>query len=313
MRCAWLQPPSLEKRGWPLEGNNVKNDSNRALIIGGGRGGCAMLEMLLEEQLIHVVGVVDVVSDAPGMELARVAGISTFADLDEALKACQPCMAFNLTGNMLVNEELLSKNHVGGVVGGVEALMMWRMVTRMQEMKNVLYHQAHHDQLTEVYNRRYMIERLNQGIAESVRYDMPYSAALIDLDHFKSVNDTHGHAAGDAVLKSVVSAIQTCLRQSDILGRWGGEEFLVLLPHIDGEHAVMAAHKWLKHVSASPVDMGDGQSKVITFSSGVATFDKAWMEKGQGKALDTFMECIDNRLYRAKDAGRNRIVGADIS
>ncbi len=290
----------------------MKNDNNRALIIGGGCGGCAMLEMLLEEKMIRVVGVVDIVADSPGMELARASGIPTFTDLDEALKDCEPCMVFNLTGDMKVNEKLTKKNHMGGIIGGVEALMMWRMVTRMQEMQNELFHLAHHDPLTGIYNRRYMLDHLKHGLEEALRYDMPYSAVLIDLDLFKSVNDTHGHAAGDAVLKGVVSAVQECLRQSDMLGRWGGEEFLVLLPHIDGAHAAMAAHKWLNHVSASTIDLGNGQSKAITFSAGVAAFDKSWMEKGVEKAMDAFLECIDNRLYRAKEAGRNRVIGSDL-
>lgn len=269
--------------------------------------------MLREEKTLHVAGVVDPVADAPGMELARTLDIPVFTDMDEALRACGPCMVFNLTGDIRVSEELAGKTHVGGVLGGVEALLMWRMVTRLQEMQNELRYQAYHDSLTGAYNRRYMLERLEHGIAEASRYDMPYSIVLIDLDHFKDINDTFGHAAGDAVLKDVVSAVQERLRQADVLGRWGGEEFLVLLPHIDDAHAVLAAHKWLKHVSASPMDLGKDQSRTITFSAGVVAFDKAWMENGPGEALDRFLECVDNRLYRAKEAGRSRVVGADTS
>jgi len=287
----------------------MQDNSNQVLIIGGGRGGSAMLEMLLEEKMVHVAGIIDTIADAPGMELARAVGIPAFTNLDNALKACEPCIVFNLTGNVNVSRELEGKEHKGGVIGGVEALMMWRMVTRIKEMQKDLCHQANHDPLTGVYNRRYLMDHLEQGITEAVRYDMPYSAVMIDLDHFKLVNDTYGHAAGDAVLKGVVSCLREDLRQSDRLCRWGGEEFLVLLPHIDAPGAMLAANKWRKHVSGGPMDLGNGQSKTITFSAGVSTFDKAWMEKGAEKAMEAFLECMDNHLYRAKAAGRNRIVG----
>jgi len=106
-------------------------NGNRVLIVGGGRGGSAMLEMLLEEKMIQVAGVVDTVADAPGMELARAQGIPTFTDLHEARNVCEPCMVFNLTGSTDIEKELIRKNHTGGIMGGVEALLMWRMVTRM--------------------------------------------------------------------------------------------------------------------------------------------------------------------------------------
>jgi len=290
----------------------VQDDGNRALIIGGGRGGSAMLEMLLEEKMVHVVGVVDTVADAPGMELARASGIPAFTSLEKALKACEPCVVFNLTRDLNINSELARLGHTGGVVGGIEALMMWRMVTRMQQLQRDLYHQAHHDPLTGAFNRRYMMNQLRHGIVEAGRYGIPYSVVLIDLDNFKRVNDSYGHAAGDAVLKGVVSRLEECLRAADILGRWGGEEFLILLPHATGSQAALAAHKWLRHVSASPMDLGSEQSIAITFSAGVAAFDKAWLDEDVEKAIDTLLECVDNRLYRAKEAGRNRVVGADI-
>jgi diguanylate cyclase (GGDEF)-like protein len=217
----------------------------------------------------------------------------------------------NLTGDLKVNEELARLGHTGGVIGGVEALMMWRMVTRMKEMQQELSYQAQHDSLTGVYNRRFILEHLRHGIYECGRYGIAYSAVLIDIDHFKNVNDAHGHAAGDMVLKGFVSRLQSCLRNTDMLGRWGGEEFLVLLPHTDGPHAAMAAWKWLQRVSAEPMELGKGESETITFSAGVASFDKAWMAQGVDAAVDAFLECLDKRLYRAKESGRNRVVDSD--
>ncbi len=111
---------------------------------------------------------------------------------------------------------------------------------------------SRHDPLTGAYNRRYVLDHLQQGLNEAARYDKPYAVAMLDLDHFKAVNDSLGHAAGDAVLQGLVQRLQECLRHADILGRWGGEEFLVLLPNMDLEHATLAVKKWLKHVSGTP-------------------------------------------------------------
>lgn len=267
-----------------------------------------MLEMFLEEKMVHITGVVDTQPDAPAMELARASGIPVFTDLDAALATCEPCLVFNLTGKDDINHVLINKGHIGGIVGGVEALMMWKMVTKLQEMQKALYYQAHHDPLTGAYNRRYVLDHLQQGLNESVRYDKPYAVAMLDLDYFKAVNDSLGHAAGDAVLKGLVERLQECLRNADILGRWGGEEFLILLPNMDLGHALMAAKKWLAHVSRSPIQLDDRHSKTITFSAGVAAFDRSWMQYGMERAMDRLLQCADRHLYHAKETGRNKVV-----
>lgn len=286
-------------------------ESNRILIVGGGRGGSAMLELMLDEEMVSVVGIVDVLPDAPGMDLARSRGIPAFTRLEQALAVCEPCMVFNLTGNVKVEEELHMLGHAGGIVGGVEALMMWRVVTRMKEMQRELFHQAQHDQLTGIYNRRSILEHLRRGVHETERYGIDYSAVMIDIDHFKHINDAYGHAAGDKALTGLVLRLQSCLRNTDIFGRWGGEEFMVLLPHIDGPRATVAARKWLRCVATEPMDLGKGKAQIVTFSAGVASMDKAWMKKGTDAAVDAFLECLDKRLYRAKESGRNRVMGLD--
>ena len=294
--------------GRPSALKQIAEHGNRVLIIGGGQGGRAMLEMFLEEKMVRVTGVVDTRSDAPAMELARASNIPVFADLDAALTACEPCLVFNLTGKDDLHRTLIDKGHIGGIVGGVESLMMWKMVTKLQEMQKALYYQAHHDPLTGAYNRRYVLDHLQQGLNEAARYDKPYAVAMLDLDHFKAVNDALGHAAGDAALQGLVQRLQECLRHADILGRWGGEEFLVLLPNMDLEHATLAVEKWLKHVSGTPLRLNDRHCKTITFSAGVAAFDPDWVQYGVERAIDRLLQCADQHLYHAKEAGRNRVV-----
>jgi len=286
-------------------------ESNRILIIGGGRGGSAMLELMLDEEMVSVAGIVDVLPDAPGMNLARSRGIPTFTRLEHALAVCGPCIIFNLTGDVKVENKLQMLGHSGGIVGGVEALMMWRVVTRLKEMQRELFHQAQYDQLTGIYNRRSILDHLRRGVHESERYGIAYSAVMIDIDHFKRINDAYGHAAGDKALTGLVSRVQSCLRNTDIFGRWGGEEFLILLPHIDGPQAAVAARKWLRCVATEPMDLGKGKAQIVTFSAGVASMDKAWLKKGTDAAIDAFLECLDKQMYKAKESGRNRVVGPE--
>lgn len=127
-----------------------------------------------------------------------------------------------MTGDATVDVELRRRGHAGGIIGGTEALLIWGMVERMHEMRVKLEDQVDRDPLTGIFNRRYMMERLGQGIAEFSRYDMSYSAAMLDVDKFKEVNDRYGHAAGDKAIKVIVSILKAELRGADILGRLGG-------------------------------------------------------------------------------------------
>jgi len=284
--------------------------SNRILIVGAGRGGSAMLELMLDEEMIQVAGIMDISPDANGLKLARQHGIPTFTSLKAALDACEPCIVFDLTHSIAIEEDLKRHGHTRGIVGGVEALMMWRMVMRMREMKEEFFYQARHDQLTGIPNRRCMLEHLRHGIQENARYKTDYSAVLIDIDHFKHINDTYGHVSGDKALVSLVVRLQAGIRSADIFGRWGGEEFLVLLPHTDELMAAQAARNWLSYISSEPMDLGNGKFQTVTFSAGVASFERAWLKNGIDIAVDTFLGKLDDQLYRAKASGRNRVMGS---
>jgi len=283
----------------------LRDDPSRVIILGGGQGGLAMFEMLQDEPLAEVIAIVDVDDDAPGVLAAKALGVQTFHDVETALLACAPCVAFNLTGNEMVEEVAAGILGAGGVIGGLEARLMWRMVTDLKNTKKDLEFLATHDSLTGLYNRRYITEQLEREVSHAVRYGVDCSLVILDLDHFKDVNDVYGHLAGDAVLKHVAQVLKTSIRASDILGRWGGEEFLILLPHTPLEQAAQAVQKWLDKLQRTSVHLVEGQTIQISFSAGVASLSEEM--KGiadMNKLLDVLLEEADLCLYAAKDAGR---------
>jgi len=294
------------------KGKRLRDDPSRVIVLGGGRGGLAMLEMLHDEALATVVGMVDVDANALGMVKARELGVETFYDVESALVACAPCVAFNLTGNEMVEEVAADILGAGGVIGGLEARLLWRMVTDLKKAKVDLEFLASHDPLTGLYNRRYITEQLEREVSLAMRYGMDCALAILDLDYFKRVNDEHGHVSGDVVLKFVADTLQQSVRTSDVLGRWGGEEFLVLLPHTSEKNAVQAVQTWLDKLTSQTVKLTDGERVQVSFSAGVASFlASVESEESQdmNKAVDALLELVDNRLYKAKEQGRSCVVG----
>ena len=157
------------------------------------------------------------------------------------------------------------------------------------------------DQLTGVSNRARFYELAEAEFARWKRFRQPLSALMIDIDHFKRINDTYGHAAGDEVLRQVAVSLQTGLRSIDVIGRVGGEEFAILLPSIDLEGAEMVAERLRRTVAGlSPVS--DGTAIPVTISLGVAQID------GDARAFDALLKAADAALYSAKQGGRNKVV-----
>jgi diguanylate cyclase (GGDEF)-like protein len=164
------------------------------------------------------------------------------------------------------------------------------------------------DALTGVYNRRYMDRRLLEEVARARRQSYRLSCMYIDIDHFKRVNDTFGHLAGDDVLREVAARIKAELRISDALGRFGGEEFVVLLIDADLESASMVAQRIRASVALAPVDLSTGERVPVTVSIGVATLDDFERDHAiEGVAQDLVAQA-DTALYQAKANGRNRVV-----
>jgi diguanylate cyclase (GGDEF)-like protein len=148
-----------------------------------------------------------------------------------------------------------------------------------------------------VYNRAKLYELLDGARHEHERYGTPFAVIMFDIDHFKAVNDRHGHGTGDAVLRELGRRTQGLMRETDHFGRWGGEEFLVIATHTEATGAVELAERIRLSVAEEPFP-GVG---TVTVSLGVA-------EIGPGEPLEYLEERADTALYRAKEAGRNRVV-----
>jgi two-component system cell cycle response regulator len=169
-----------------------------------------------------------------------------------------------------------------------------------------LYESAMHDPLTGVYNRRYLDGHLDAEFAFASRHGTSLSLLLIDADHFKRVNDSFGHAAGDTALRALAGHLKSSVRAEDMIARFGGEEFAVLAREISVEGALAVAERIRRSVEATPVKLDDGRSVPLTVSIGVVTMGS----RRPYASSDALLEAADEALYRAKEAGRNRSEGA---
>jgi diguanylate cyclase (GGDEF)-like protein len=160
------------------------------------------------------------------------------------------------------------------------------------------------DELTGLHNRRFTELRLKEELTRSQRHNRRCSCILLDIDLFKHVNDTHGHAGGDAVLRGLARAARSALRESDMLGRWGGEEFLAVLPETDLAGARVIAERLRQSVEAMRVDYG-GRQLGATVSLGVA--DALPGHDPDARDAEQLVARADEALYRAKEGGRNRV------
>lgn len=161
--------------------------------------------------------------------------------------------------------------------------------------------QATHDVLTGALNRRTVVEGLQREIARAQGNGSSVGVILMDLDHFKLINDTYGHPTGDMVLQETVRRLRQELRPYDLLGRYGGEEFLIALPGCTITATVKIAERLRQHLAGEPMSLPDGQI-LITGSFGVASFTD------ENETVDTLIQQADASLYRAKHKGRNRVV-----
>lgn len=180
-----------------------------------------------------------------------------------------------------------------------------------EELKKLLHHQkeliqelerlAHTDSLTGVWNRRYLFTLVEQEFNRSCRYHRPFTVIIIDIDYFKKINDTYGHAIGDEVLIVMTQTVLNGLRNVDFLGRIGGEEFLAYLPETDLDAAVKTSER-IRKTFEKLVISAQGQQISITLSIGVAT------QKLGDETANVIIQRADKALYRAKKLGRNRVV-----
>ncbi|MCB1985864.1 MAG: sensor domain-containing diguanylate cyclase [Burkholderiales bacterium] len=177
----------------------------------------------------------------------------------------------------------------------------------MSILRDRLMHNSLNDALTGINNRRFFDQRLPEEISRCKRLQKPISCLFIDVDHFKQFNDTYGHASGDMVLKQVAGIIRNTLRKSDIVGRYGGEEFAILLPDTDHLNAVRIAERIRKNIQKHCYKFDTHQLQV-TVSIGIADFQKfADENKTLTEIAEILISAADGALYKAKQAGRNCI------
>jgi len=155
------------------------------------------------------------------------------------------------------------------------------------------------DPLTRVHTRHYLLVDLAKRIALTKRSKRPFSLAFIDIDHFKQVNDTFGHVVGDRVLRAVADCINAAVRNSDVVGRYGGEEFAVIMPDTDLMDAHLVAERLRSSIES--IDFADLKGAPLTISLGVTQ----WLAGDE--STETIIERADRALYRAKNSGRNRV------
>jgi diguanylate cyclase (GGDEF)-like protein/PAS domain S-box-containing protein len=172
-------------------------------------------------------------------------------------------------------------------------------VTKMKEMEEQLKLLSRTDQLTQLYNRVKFHDSLNREITMVKRYETDLSLIMFDIDHFKKTNDTYGHDVGDEVLAGLAQLAEKCIWETDIVARWGGEEFMVLLPHTNLDGALTLAERIRSRVAENSFKTVGS----ITCSFGVTQFVKT-------DDSETFTKRVDQALYEAKQKGRNRVVAA---
>ncbi len=205
------------------------------------------------------------------------------------------------------NREFTAEIAAISMVYGNEAAVLVALndISHRKQLENELLHQANTDSLTGISNRRYFLAQAEQEMRRSRRFARSLSVMMIDLDHFKKVNDQHGHAAGDAVLQGVVKASLESLRQSDQLGRIGGEEFAVILPETNLEAATDVASRLLTHIAERPIIAYGGETKHVAIPCTVSV-GLAQLEAKDG-SIDDLLHRADEALYCAKKNGRNRV------
>jgi len=171
------------------------------------------------------------------------------------------------------------------------------LMKELEEKNRQLEDKAIHDQLTGLYNHGYMFERLSHSQQVSWRYNKPLSVIMFDLDHFKSVNDTWGHQAGDLVLAKVAGVIKDTVRQADLAGRYGGEEFMIICPETSLENAFHLADRIRIGISEADMEI---EGLKVTISGGVA-------ESCTNEPVEQLVNRADELLYNSKKSGRNQI------
>lgn len=225
---------------------------------------------------------------------AAFGGLGVAPDTD--LRTAALCMATTVTFVLIVAQEAYQRSRK--LDRARKALR--RQLESIGALQAQLREQAERDPLTGMYNRRHLDVALPEALRRCAATGAPISVAMIDVDHFKRINDAHGHPSGDQVLRALAGILSAQVRGSDIVCRFGGEEFLVVLPGMPRDGAMARAEAWRGAFEAARVAAA-GESISATLSVGIATFPE------DGDAAAALVRAADDALYRAKRSGRNRV------
>jgi diguanylate cyclase (GGDEF)-like protein len=254
----------------------------------------AQLIRIIVESAVEATGASGGVVLGPNGELARA------GDPDAGTERLAfPLRVGNSDFGMLV---IASENFEADQVETVASLAAQVVVAlENARLHRMVERQAMVDSLTGLANRRSLEESLRSELARAARFADTVSVVLADLDDFKQVNDRYGHAAGDEVLKAFATALRKTVRESDVAGRWGGEEFALVLPGTDAPGGARLAERARAAIEASRVEMPNGDLISVTASFGVAAFPES-------REISEILEAADAALYAAKDGGKNRVM-----
>ncbi len=220
--------------------------------------------------------------------------VSSMTDIDSKVRG------FKVGGVDYINKPF---QHAEILVRVNTHITLLRLRKHLEEQNAELERLANTDYLTNLYNRRCFFRRAEEEFAEVARSGTPMSITLIDLDHFKRINDTHGHLVGDRVLVHMAQLIRSHCRESDVVARYGGEEFIILHPSLDRQNAFRVAERIRKGVEATPF-LHERHEIGLTLSAGVVDTQTSKV----CQRIDDVLALADIALYQAKDAGRNRVV-----
>jgi two-component system cell cycle response regulator len=258
------------------------------------------LEMLRGDRRYHLV-----ISD---LIMPGIGGLALVREIRETPRfEMLPVLVF--TGSrekedVVSNLQAGASDYVAKNCDEVEFFARVRNLARTGVLQESLDKASRTDELTQLANRRHGTQRLDEEVSRSRRYDRSLAVALLDIDHFKKVNDTHGHQAGDEVLIAVSSHLKSASRDSDCAIRWGGEEFLLVFPETSLEEAAGIVERFRSQVESSPTKVVGGAELSVTVSGGVARLEP-------DDTIESLVARADAALYRAKELGRNQLLLAE--
>ena len=295
--------------------SNITNCEACAILLTEGD----KVSILAERGFVSSFGSISLSADMPAIKQiieTKKPIFSNDLETDSALSSCVPA---GCRAKSLICVPIIINNEVKGIIHldsfeknafdeeDLNFVELLAKETAIAIERSLLYEEIKNlsviDALTNLFNRRKMEEDLRNELERSKRYTRPLSILMVDIDYFKNYNDFHGHQKGDEVLRKIAELLRKNLRAIDKVYRYGGEEFIVLLPEVDKEGALACAERLRRKVEQEPFE-GEEQSQPsgkITISIGVASYPL------DGDSIEKLIEAADSALYRAKALGRNRV------